>query len=228
MESYPNNSNAYRAANNMPSVIPASGVEPIKEETPKPQEEQAPQTPTAVRKKKKTFGSKLRDLFVKEDAKTVSQYIFGDILIPAFTNTVLDIIKNGAEMMFLGRTSGRGYGRGGYGNGGRIRYENYYDGDPDYLGRRSQYSARPVSVPTQSYDELIFESRADADEVLIDMKRRVMESGYVSIAYLYNHPRVRWHSDYTADGWGWKDLRSASVVMCQGGWWLKLPRPVVV
>ena len=222
MDTYPNNSNAYRAAQNMPNVIPASGIEPAKEETPK--EQPLPPNPN-VRKKKKTFGSKLRDLFVKEDAKTVTQYLFGDILIPAFTNTILDIIKNGAEMMFLGRTTGSGYGR--YNSGPRVRYENYYDRDYEYRGSRPQYS-RPAPVPTQSYDELIFESRADADEVLLDMKRRVMESGYVTIAYMYNHPRVRWHSDYTADGWGWTDLRNASIVMCQGGWSIKLPRPVVI
>lgn len=212
-----NNSNAYRNAQQ--NIVPSSSVN-VKREEPTPE----PIVVSKVSKKKKTFGMKLRELFVKEDAKSVSQYIFGDILIPAFTNTILDMIKNGAEMMFLGRTRGPSYYGDRSGNR-RIRYENYYDRDQDYYGRRPQY-AGPTATPTYSYDDITFESRGDAEAVLLRLKERVYESGAVSVAFLYH--LIGWKADYTADGWGWRDLRDASIVMSGGGYWLRLPRPVVI
>ena len=219
MEDYPNNSNAYRTAQTR--VIPAASTNAVaKQEEPVP----APIVTGTVKKKKKTFGMKLKELFVKEDAKSVSQYIFGDILIPALTNTILDTIKNGAEMIFLGRTGGPSYSNR---SGGRIRYENYWDRDRDYeyQGRRPQYNA-PRSAPTYSYDNMTFESRGDAEAVLLKLKERIYDSGAVSIAFLYH--LVGWSADYTADGWGWRDLRDATIVMSSDGYWLRLPRPVVI
>lgn len=216
-----NNSNAYRnAQSNVPTVITSSDVN-IKKEEVIPE----PIVVSGVSKKKKTFGMKVKELFVKEDAKSVSQYIFGDILIPAFTNTLLDMIKNGAEMMFLGRT--RGPSRYDRSYGGRIRYENYYDRDEAYYGsgRRPQYSA-PVTTPTYSYDDITFESRADAEAVLMRLKERIFENGAVSVAFLYH--LIGWRADYTADGYGWRDLSSANILLSGGGYWLRLPKPVVI
>ena len=215
-----NNSNTYRSAHpNVPSVITSSDVNVKKEEV-----IPEPIVVSGVSKKKKTFGMKVKELFVKEDAKSVSQYLFGDILIPAFTNTVLDMIKNGAEMMFLGRT--RGPSRSRYEYGGRIRYENYYDRDEAYYGGRRPQYAGPVTTPTYSYDDITFESRGDAEAVLIRLKERIFESGAVSVAFLYH--LIGWRADYTADGYGWRDLSNANILMSGGGYWLKLPKPVVI
>lgn len=212
-----NNSNAYRNIQQQ-SIITSSDVNVKKEEV-----VPEPIVVGGVKKKKKTFGMKIKELFVKEDAKSVSQYIFGDILIPAFTNTILDMIKNGAEMMFLGRTRGPSY----YNRpGGRIRYENYYDRDQDYYGSRRPQYAQPQPTPTYSYDDVTFESRGDAEAVLMRLKERIFESGAVSVAFLYH--LIGWRADYTADGYGWRDLRDANILMSGGGYWLKLPRPVVI
>lgn len=215
-----NNSNAYRNAQQ--NMVPSSSVN-VKREEPAPE----PIVVSKVSKKKKTFGMKMRELFVKEDAKSVSQYIFGDILIPAFTNTILDMIKNGAEMMFLGRTRGPSYYGDRSGNR-RIRYENYYDRDQDYYGRRPQYSG-PITTPTYSYDEIVFESRGDAEAVLIDLKKQIRDVGYVTIPYLYGI--IGWRSDWTAPRYGWTNLdgpNSDYIVMSGGGYWLRLPRPVAI
>lgn len=220
MESYPNNSDAYiKASRNVDNVVPAATVAKPEEE-PKPE----PIITGEVKKKKKTFGDKVRGLFIREDAKTVSQYVFGDILIPALRNTIVDMIRNGAEMFFLGNTRGpRYYSRDD--RSPRIQYQNYYDRDMDYQGRRPQYSREPVT-PTYSYDDITFESRADAEAVLLRLRERIYESGAVSVAFLYS--LIHWKSDYTADGYGWRDLRNAQVILVRDGYWLKLPQPVVI
>lgn len=218
-----NNSNTYRSAHpNVPSVIASSDVNVKKEEV-----IPEPIVVSGVSKKKKTFGMKAKELFVKEDAKSVSQYLFGDILIPAFTNTVLDMIKNGAEMMFLGRT--RGPSRSRYEYGGRIRYENYYDRDEAYYGSRRPQYAGPVTTPTYSYDEIVFESRADAEAVIIDLKKHIRDFGYVTIPYLYGI--IGWRSDWTAPRYGWTNLdgpNSDYIIMSGGGYWLRLPKPTAI
>ena len=65
-----NNSNAYRnAQSNVPTVITSSDVN-IKKEEVIPE----PIVVSGVSKKKKTFGMKVKELFVKEDAKSFRRY----------------------------------------------------------------------------------------------------------------------------------------------------------
>lgn len=223
MEHFENNSDAYRNASKSPDkpLIAAGTVPNVeKKEEPKPE----PIITGEVHKKKKTFGDTARKLFIKEDAKSVFSYVFNDILVPAFSNTIVDMIRNGAEMIFLGNARGpRTYNPN---NSGRIRYDSYYDRreyEQDYRGRYSQ--PRPT-MPTYAFDDITFESRGDAEAVLLKLKERIYDSGAVSVAFLYS--LIHWQSDYTADGYGWRDLRDAQVVLVRDGYWLRLPKPVVI
>lgn len=222
MEYFENNSDTYRRASSQDNNLIAAGTVPNqgKKEEPRPE----PIITGEVHKKKQTAGDKMKKLFIKEDTKSVFSYVFNDILVPALGNTIVDMIRNGAEMIFLGSARGPRTYNSNPGSG-RIRYDSYYDRrdfDQDYRGR---YPQRP-SMPTYSYDDITFESRADAEAVLVRLKERIYESGAVSVAFLYS--LVHWQSDYTADGYGWRDLRDAQVVLVRDGYWLRLPRPVVI
>ena len=44
--------------------------------------------------KKKTEVSKFADAFRAEDMKSVGKYLLTDVLFPAFTRTISDLVKN--------------------------------------------------------------------------------------------------------------------------------------
>lgn len=210
MEMYPNNTDAGRA------VVPANTV---KKDI---QEEALPDAiiEGEVKKKKQTFGDKARSLLIKEDAKSVWSYVFGDILIPALKNTFVSMVQNGVDLWVNGSVSPRRVDRRDS-RVTRTPYGDYYDSgnDQDYRGRRRAYAA-----PTYSYDEIEFDSKGDAEAVLMRLRQRIYDTGSVSIAYLYS--LVRWNSDYTANQYGWINLDQANVIRTGNGYLLKLPRPV--
>ena len=53
-----------------------------------------------VKTKKRSEGSKLRDVFIAEDVKDVKSYIFMDVLVPAIKNAIVDIVTDGVNMIF--------------------------------------------------------------------------------------------------------------------------------
>ena len=205
MEAFPDNTDKKKEATATPPT------EPEKEFVPDP----------TVRKRKQTFGDKAKNLLVKEDAKSVWSYVFGDILIPALKNTFVSMVQNGVDLWVNGRVSPRS-GR----KDDRVRrtaYSSYYDQreDQDYRGRYEQ--PRRV-MPTDLYDELEFESIGKADYVLSRLRGMIYEKGFVSIAEYYR--LAEYKSDYTAVDWGWLNLDSAKVIRSSYGYILKLPRPV--
>ena len=171
-----------------------------------------------VKKKKKTFGDKAKRLFVKEDAKSVWSYVFGDILIPALKNTFVSMVQNGVDLWVNGSVTPKKSSNGS--RVSRTPYGSYFREDEDYVGKR-----RPYSAATAQYDEIEFDSRGDAEAVLMRLRQRIYVYGSVSIAYLYS--LVRWSSDWTANQYGWINLDQANILRTTAGTFLlKLPRPV--
>lgn len=220
-QQFPNNSDTYRKASVNPTIKPLTENVEIKKEEPLP----TPIVSGEVKARKKTMADKAKSLFIKEDAKSVWSYVFGDILIPALKNTFVDMVRNGVEMMVLGTIRPKRYDdrRSDYGSP-RIRYQDYYDRDYDSSrGRVQTYAA-----PTYSYNDMVFETRGDAELVITRLRERIRESGSVSISYLYS--LVNWDSDYTASGYGWTYLGAdvSDIILTRNGYWLRLPKPVAL
>ena len=207
MEAFPNNTDERK-------VIPSNS---IKKDEQKQPELPSPVIEGEVKKKKQTFGDKARKLFIKEDAKSVWSYVFGDILIPALKNTFVSMVQNGVDLWVNGNVTPKKSSSGGRVN--RVPYGSYYQEDEDYRGRRKAYSAA-----TYSYNEIEFDSGKDAEVVLMRLRQRVHEFGSASIAYLYS--LVGWSSDWTANQYGWLNLEQANIIRTNVGTFiLKLPRP---
>lgn len=168
----------------------------------------------SVKTRKKSEGSKLTSMIIAEDLSNVKNYIITDVLIPAVKKTIYDILTNGLDMTLFGGT----------GHGGRkssptssISYNKYYD-------RRDPI---PISQPrsTYSYDEVVLETRGEADLVLNQMDDILDEYKVVSVADFYDLVGIT--GRYTDNNYGWKDLRSAQVVRARGGgYMIKLPRAI--
>ena len=96
-----------------------------------------------------------------------------------------------------------------------VSYRDYYDRKDD---RRYD---RPRSVG-YTYDDIILESRGEAEEVLDSLCDLIETYQIASVADLYD--LVGETPEYTDNKYGWTNLRNADVERVRDGYRLKLPK----
>lgn len=166
--------------------------------------------------KKKSFLSKIIDELVSPDANSVGSYILRDVLIPNAKKVISDIITDGTDIILYGE-SRKGSRRS---VADKVSYSSFSkDRGP------SRYD-RPASGINYSYDNVILESRRDAEEVL-DRMYEILES--------YQIVRVGDLMDLlgksglpTDNSYGWVSLHNAEIVRVRDGYWLKMPRAIPI
>lgn len=170
--------------------------------------------------KKKSDFQKLVDVFIPEDVNNVKDYIVMDVLIPAAKKTIVDVISCATDRLFYGEPgSGRSRGNS-ITRESRVSYGSYYNsgrrGDivPDSSSYRAGYN----------YNEIILETRAEAEDVLDSLNELIEVYKMASVADLYDLVGVT--GDYTDVNYGWKTIRNANIVRDKDGYILKMPRPL--
>lgn len=166
-----------------------------------------------VKTKKKNEIRKLADVFISEDVANVKSYIFEDVLIPSIKKAISDIVGNGIDMILFGKS---GIHKSSS-NASKISYRSYYERDKD---RRPTGETRTRSG--YSYDEIVLDSRGEAEDVLSRMEELISTYGLVSVADLYDLVGIT--GNYTDNKYGWTDIRIASVARVRDGYLLKLPK----
>ena len=145
--------------------------------------------------------------FINDDLQDIKKYIVEDVLIPTIKKTITDVVKNSIDMFFYGEVS-----RSNRSNSSRISYSSYYDREPRTRSRRNSLLI----------DDIVLESRAEAEEVLDRLDEMIEEFGMASVLNLYDLIGVT--APFTADKYGWTDIRNATAVRVRDGYLLKLPR----
>ena len=177
-------------------------------------------TKGAVVTKKKSEVSKLKDIFVSEDIKSVKSYIFMDVLVPAIKDAIEDIVTNGIRMILRGDTSARRSSS----TASKISYRDYYDGD---RRNNDRFRNETRSVTKYSYDDIILESKGEAEAVLDRMSEIIDIYGMVRVADLYDLVGVT--GDYTDNKYGWTNISGAKPVRVRDGrYMLDLPRALPI
>lgn len=124
-----------------------------------------------VKSKKKSEMQKFADVFISEDVNNVKSYIVMDVLVPAIKKAISDIVTNGIDMILYGET-GKSKKNS---TASKVSYQKYYDsGKKDYTA--------PKSRTSYEYDELLFETRGDAESVLDAMNEIIAQYEVVSVA----------------------------------------------
>jgi hypothetical protein len=167
--------------------------------------------------KKKTEISKFKDVFIAEDAKNVKSYIVMDVLIPAAKKAVSDIVTNGIDMILYGET-GRTKKRTASSG---ISYRDYYSKKDD-----RDYRSTTRTRTGYNYDDIVLETRVEAEEVLTRMDEIMDLYGLVTVADL--HDLVGITGNYTDQRYGWTNIRSAEAVRVRDGYLLKLPKALPI
>lgn len=167
--------------------------------------------------KKKNGVRKFTDIFISEDFANVKSYVLMDVLVPAVKKAISDIVTDGIDMILYG---GTGRSRKCGNNTSYVSYRSYSD-------RRDDRRKEPaVSRSGYSYDDIILNTRAEAEEVMLQMTELLDRYGIVSVADLYDLVGVT--GNYTDNHYGWTQLRSAEVIHVRDGYLLKLPRAILI
>ena len=162
-------------------------------------------------KKKNSFLS----MFLSDDVTDIKSYIINDVLIPTTKQAISDIVTNGIDMMF-----GLDSKKRKRSSASRVSYRSYYDRD-DRDRDRDRTKARTTGY---NYDDIILETRGEAEDVLTRLDEIIDIYGMASVADLYDLVGVT--GQYTDNKYGWTDIRTATSVRVRDGYLLKMPRAI--
>lgn len=169
-----------------------------------------------VRTKPKSGISKITDIFISEDAANVKSYIVMDVLVPAVKKAISDIVRDGIDMILYGESRGRKSSSAS----GYVSYRDYSRSDDRDRFRDSR------SRSSYAHDDIVLDSRGEAEEVLIRMDELIDTYGNVSVADMYD--LVGKSSEYTDNKYGWTNIRNAEPIRVRDGYMLKLPKALPI
>lgn len=177
-----------------------------------------------VHERKQTFGERIADNFLAADGAEIKERFIFDWLIPGIKTIVEDLV----HMLLYGdggspdirRSRGKSEVR-------KVPYNSIYDGrrraDDEYIPRKR------TRTP-----ELIFDRRADAEQVLSGMNEYIDDYGsasmkdFYSIASEVSEGLIDIPTDFQMTKWGWYDLTGAAVIHVRGGYMLQMPKAEVI
>lgn len=171
----------------------------------------------AAKTRKKGEMQKFADVFIAEDANNVKSYILMEVIIPAVKKALSDIVTTGVDMILYGE-AGRSKKNG---SGSKVSYRNYYERDSERIRAGSGSNRR--SSP--DYDDILFDTRGDAEAVLDAMNDIISQYGTVSVSDFYDLARVP-NDNFTMNRYGWTNIGGAQAVRVRDGYILKLPRAI--
>lgn len=169
-----------------------------------------------VRTKPKSGVSKITDVFISEDAANVKSYIVMDVLVPAVKKAISDIVRDGIDMILYGESRGRKSSSAS----GYVSYRDYSRSDDRDRFRDSR------SRSSYAHDDIILDSRGEAEEILTRMDELIDTYGNVTVADLYD--LVGKSSEYTDNKYGWTNIRNAEPIRVRDGYMLKLPKALPI
>lgn len=159
--------------------------------------------------KKKSGVSKFVGGLIADETQNIKTYLFKDVVIPTIKKTITDVV----DMILYGGSKRSSSSRS---IASRVSYRSYYD-EP-----RTARRDEPRTVQGYSYDDVILETRGDAEEVLDKLNEIIDVYQIASVADLYDLVGIT--GNYTDNKYGWTNLSNADVVRTRDGYQLKLPR----
>lgn len=166
-------------------------------------------------KVKKNEVRRFADIFISEDVKNVKSYVLMDVLVPAIKKAISDIVTNGIDMIL-------------YGESGRPRKTSgsYVSYDSSYRRENTRTASREPVRTGYRYDDIVLDSRAEAEEVLNRMDELIETYGVVRVADLFDLCGMT--CQYTDNNYGWTNISSAKIEHGRDGFIIRMPRAMPI
>jgi hypothetical protein len=179
-----------------------------------------------VTSKPKTIGKRLREALIGGDSKSVLQYVITQVIVPQAKDMLAQATTQAIERYIFGESSS-GYRRPSSRSYGSTytNYSRYSDRGNRPLGKSVREERRPTnSLRTSHLDDLLFDSRDDAQNVLEQMADLLEDYDVVRVADLMT--MIDKTSTHTDQKWGWESLQGTDVRTTRDGYLLILPPPI--
>lgn len=155
----------------------------------------------------------LKTFFV-DDLPDIANHLVIDVAIPAAKNAITDMVTQGIQQLLYGAVDvhrGRSGTYTSYGSSSRTTYTRSAPNSVRYSEPRGRTRQNNVRV-----DDLIFDTRSDATEVIEYLAETVERYGQVSVADLYSSVGIQ--PKYTDERWGWTTLDAFELRSSRDGW----------
>ena len=173
---------------------------------------------TKARVKRESTAKKVVGEIIREDAKSVGETVLWDVIIPTVKNLISDTVTRGIESMLYGGDTRPSRSRSGYSDySGYSRPKDRRDRSSERHPSRSARHAEP------DRNEIIFDTRSDANDVIDRMSDLIDQYGQVSLADL--NALIGASSNFIDDNWGWTDMGSFNVRQVRDGFMLTHDEP---
>lgn len=176
--------------------------------------------------KKPSFASRLKETFIAEDARDVGDYILWDILVPTIKRTIRDIIVGSADRVFLG-TGVSSSSNSLYRERGvtYVRRTDYGASSRVSTAKAPKVENRMSPPVNFGLDQIVFDNYEDASSVLERLVDYLDTYGKATVDDYFD--LIGKSAPFTAQNWGWRSLSSATIINTAGGYFIKLPKPII-
>lgn len=169
--------------------------------------------------KKSAIREALRTFFA-QDLPEIAEHLVVDVAIPAAKNAITDMVTQGIQQLLYGEVDPRRSPSSGYTSYSRSsrsdRSRGYYE------SRRSERREPRQPKPT-NVEDLVFDTRGDAVDVIEFIADSIEQYGQVSVADLMSSVGIQ--PRYTDERWGWTTTDAFEIRQIREGWLVSADRP---
>lgn len=169
--------------------------------------------------KKSAIKEALRTFFA-QDLPEIAEHLVIDVAIPAAKNAITDMVTQGIQQLLYGEVDPRRRPVSGY--------TSYSSSSRDTRGRAYYESRRterrePRQPKPTNVEDLVFDTRGDAVDVIEFIAEQIEEYGQVSVADLMSSVGIQ--PRYTDERWGWTTTDAFEIRQIREGWLVSADRP---
>ena len=169
--------------------------------------------------KKSAVKEALRTFFA-QDLPEIAEHLIVDVAIPAAKNAITDMVTQGIQQLLYGEVDSRRRSISGYTSYSRSSRD--YSGGAYYESRRTERREPRQQKPT-NVEDLVFDTRGDAVDVIEYIAETIEEYGQVSVADLMSSVGIQ--PRYTDERWGWTTTDAFELRQIREGWLVSADRP---
>lgn len=156
--------------------------------------------------------------FFAEDAKTVGSHVIDSVIVPSAQKLLSDVVKNAIDWLIYGSRGGPNKTLGA----GNVSYSRYYNNPVPMYAQPSYTNPAIPRSNVYTVNEILFNDRGEAEEVLLRMKESIQRYGSVSVADFYD--LIGQRSVFTDNKYGWYDLNMCDIIRDGSGYSIRFPR----
>ena len=158
--------------------------------------------------------------FFAQDLPEIAEHLVVDVAIPATKNAITDMVTQGIQQLLYGEVDPR--------RRSTSRYTSYSSSSRSDRGRGYYESRRverrePRQPKPTNVEDLVFDTRGDAVDVIEYIAESIEQYGQVSVADLMSSVGIQ--PRYTDERWGWTTTDAFEIRQIREGWLVSADHP---